>query len=67
MFYRGSDVLDLERVGFVHNSRGVVGRRLAVPYVTLVPGNSAQGHLYGTTLTQSEKQELLEYLRIGQF
>ncbi|AMV18356.1 hypothetical protein [Planctomyces sp. SH-PL14] len=67
MFYRGSDVLDIEHVGFVHDSSGVVGRHLAVPYVTLVPGNSAQGHLYGTTLPQSQKHALLEFLRNGEF
>jgi len=33
------------------------------PYDTTAPGNSNSGHLYGTSLSGSEKDALLEYLK----
>ncbi len=64
MFYRGYDVLDPERTGFIHDSRAVAGRRFSVPYMTAVQGNSNQGHLWGTNISSDEdKNALIEYLR----
>ena len=36
---------------------------LAVPYFTAVVGNGNDGHLFGTTLTDEEKRQLVEYLK----
>lgn len=63
MFYRGYDVLDPERTGFIHDSRAAEGRRFPVPYLTAVQGNSNQGHLWGTDISSEEdKNALIEYL-----
>ena len=50
MFYRGYDVFDQARVGFVSNVAGADGRRFT-RYDTSVPGNGNMGHEYGTTLS----------------
>lgn len=77
-FYRGFDILDTKRVGFVHDSQAARGilddspvkstsaerlRRFPVPFLTTVPGNSNEGHLYGTDLKAEEKKQLIEYLK----
>jgi hypothetical protein len=59
-FYRGYNVYDPARVGFVSDGAAT---RAGVPYDTTVPGNGNAGHVYGVTLTPAQKQALLEYLK----
>jgi hypothetical protein len=64
VFYRGYDVYDRRRVGFI--SQGPTARREGWRYDTSVAGNSPQGHegrAYGTTLAQADKRALVEYLK----
>jgi hypothetical protein len=61
VFYRGYDVYDRERVGFI--SRGPEAERHGVRYDTSQPGNSNQGHLWGTDLAPGDKRALIEYLK----
>jgi hypothetical protein len=61
LFYRGYDVLDPEKVGFV--SQGAEAERIGFRYDTSVIGNSNGGHLWGTTLSTDDKRALVEYLK----
>jgi len=61
LFYRGYDEYDPERVGFV--SQGEEAKRLGTVYDTAQPGNSNQGHLFGTRLEPADKRALLEYMK----
>ena len=61
-FYRGNDVYDTERVGFVSDVPQVGARRFYL-FDTHDRGNGNGGHLYGTDLSSSEKAVLLEYLK----
>ena len=61
LFYRGYDVYDPERMGFV--SEGPAAQRVATRYDTTEPGNNNQGHLWGVDLKPAEKRALLEYLK----
>ena len=61
VFYRGYDVFDPERVGFV--STGPEAERAGTLYDTQIPGNANQGHIWGTSLAPSDKRALLEYLK----
>jgi hypothetical protein len=61
VFYRGYDVYDPEKVGFV--SEGPEAERVGFRYDTSVTANSNQGHLYGTDLALQDKAALLEYLK----
>jgi hypothetical protein len=60
-FYRGYDVFDPIRVGFV--SEGDVATRAGTLYDTRLPGNSNAGHLYGVDLTPPQKRALIEFLK----
>ena len=60
-FWRGYDVLDPVRVGFI--SEGSEASRVGTPYDTSLPGNSNAGHPYGTTLPVEGKRALIEYLK----
>ncbi|MGI9069759.1 MAG: cytochrome c [Bryobacteraceae bacterium] len=60
-FYRGYDVLDPQKVGFV--SEGAEAERVGFRYDTSVPGNSNRGHLWGTTLSGDDKKAMIEYLK----
>jgi hypothetical protein len=60
-FWRGYDVYDGERLGFV--SAGPDAERAGTPLDTSLPGNGNGGHEYGTTLSADEKRALLEYLK----
>jgi hypothetical protein len=60
-FYRGYDVYDPVRVGFV--SEGEAARRHGTLYDTARPGNGNAGHLYGVQLTPAEKRALIEFLK----
>ncbi|WP_224245598.1 c-type cytochrome [Hyalangium gracile] len=65
-FFRGNDVYDPERVGFVTDRPRVVRGGVAFPlfrYDTAVPGNGNQGHLYGVELPPDAKRALLEFLK----
>ena len=64
-FYRGYDVYDQKKVGFVSNV-GEEGGRKYFLYNTDEPGNSNQGHegkRYGTELPAASKDALVEYLK----
>ena len=60
-FYRGYNVYDPIRVGFV--SEGDSVKRAGMLYDTSLPGNSNAGHLYGVELTAAQKKALIEYLK----
>jgi hypothetical protein len=64
-FYRGYNVYDQKRVGFVSDVAEEKGRKFFV-YDTAEPGNSNQGHegkRYGTELSDADKNALVEYLK----
>jgi mono/diheme cytochrome c family protein len=61
-FFRGYDVYDPVRVGFVSDV-GEEGGRRYFRYDTSVPGNSNAGHLYGVSLPDEDKQAIVEYLK----
>ena len=60
-FWRGYDVVDPVRVGFV--SSGPEAERSGTPYDVTAPGNGNAGHTYGTTLPAEDKRALLEFLK----
>jgi hypothetical protein len=60
-FWRGYDVYDPVRVGFVTDGPGI--ERSATPHDVARPGNSNAGHVYGTALPADQKRALLEYLK----
>lgn len=62
VFYRGLDVYDPVRMGFV--SAGPEAERRGSRYDTSVIGNSNQGHLWGTDLPPDQKRALVEYLKL---
>jgi len=61
-FYKGYDVYDQQKVGFVYNvaSEGATQYYL---FDTSKPGNGKAGHYYGTTLSPDEKDALVEYMK----
>jgi hypothetical protein len=61
-FYRGNDVFDRRRVGFMSDVAGAGGRSFT-RYDTRVPGNGNGGHLYGTALSDDDKWAIVEYLK----
>lgn len=61
-FYRGYDVFDPVKVGFISNVTEENGHKF-FRYDTSTPGNSNAGHLYGTNLTAEEKDALVEYIK----
>ena len=60
-FWRGYDVFDPSRVGFV--SDGPDAERIGTVYETSRPGNSNAGHTYGATLAAASKRALIEFLK----
>jgi hypothetical protein len=62
VFYRGYDVYDRERVGFVSSVPEERGREF-FRFDTAVPGNSNAGHVYGTTLSDDDKRAIVEYMK----
>ena len=62
VFYRGYDVFDQEKVGFVSTVQAD-GDQTFTRYDTLVPGNNNSGHDYGTTLPDDEKRAIVEYMK----
>jgi hypothetical protein len=64
-FYRGYDVYDQKKAGFVSDVGEEKGRKYFL-YDTSEPGNSNKGHegmRYGTGLSKAEKEALVEYLK----
>jgi len=61
VFYRGYDVVDFERVGFV--STGHAAEANGFRYETSQRGNANTGHGYGTDLGDADKRALIEYLK----
>jgi hypothetical protein len=61
VFYRGYDLYDPARVGFV--SDGPIAARIGTRYDTTQQGNGNGGHLYGVTLSADEKRVLIEFLK----
>ena len=61
VFYRGYNVFDPKKVGFV--SAGAEAERVGWRYDTAVVANSNAGHLWGTNLSPSEKDALVEYMK----
>jgi hypothetical protein len=62
VFYRGDDVFDQVKVGFESTVAAARGQTF-FKYDTSLPGNSNRGHVYGTTLGDSDKGALIEYLK----
>lgn len=60
-FYRGYDVYDPVRVGFV--SDGESAERAGTAFDATRPGNGNIGHLFGVQLTPAEKKALIEFLK----
>ncbi len=61
-FYRGNDVFDRDKVGFVSDVAEQKGKKF-FEYDTTLPGNGNGGHLYGTDLSPEEKDALVEYMK----
>jgi len=61
LFRRGYDVYDPIHVGFV--SAGPEADRVGTVFDADQPGNSNDGHLYGTDLSAGDKIALVEYLK----
>jgi hypothetical protein len=60
-FWRGYDVYDPVKVGFV--ASGPEAERRGTMIDVTQPGNGNDGHLYGTDLPPADKRALLEYLK----
>lgn len=61
VFYRGYDVYDQVNVGFV--TQGDDAERVGTVLDTSQRGNANRGHEFGTTLSNTKKMQLLEYLK----
>ncbi len=61
VFYRGYDLYDPVKVGFVVD--GDEAKRIGTRYDVNAKGGGNQGHSYGTTLPAADKDALLEYLK----
>jgi len=62
VFYRGYDVFDSRKLGFVADVSEEKGVKF-FKYDTSLPGNSNSGHLYGIDLRDEEKDALVEYMK----
>ena len=60
-FWRGYDVYDQARMGFVTD--GDEARRVGTYHDVSAKGNGNQGHEYGVTLTEDEKAALVEFMK----
>jgi mono/diheme cytochrome c family protein len=61
LFHRGYNLYDPVKLGYL--SHGSEAERVGFRYDTTVSGNGNQGHVYGTTLTDREKWDLIEFLK----
>src|SRR4029450_9868187 len=62
VLYRGYDVFDQDKVGFVSHVPEEHGRTV-FQFDTRLPGNGNGGHLYGTDLSAEQKKALVEYMK----
>ena len=60
-FYRGYDVIDPVKVGFV--SSGPEAEQAGFAYDVTLPGNGNAGHEYGSGLSPDEKRALVEFMK----
>jgi len=60
-FYKGYNVYDFDNLGFVHD--GPQAQAVGFLLDTSVQGNSNEGHLYGTQLSDDQKRDLMELLK----
>jgi hypothetical protein len=60
-FWRGYDLYDPDRVGFV--TRGPEAERTGTLHDVAARGGGNRGHAFGTTLPAADKADLLEYLK----
>lgn len=66
VFYRGYDVYDPKKVGFISDVPQIEQNGVKIKFFqfdTTLPGNSNQGHRYGTDLSAEDKKALIEYLK----
>ena len=61
VFWRGYDVYDQVKVGFITDTPEA--QRVGTQFDTASKGSSNQGHEFGTGLSGSEKDALVEYLK----
>jgi hypothetical protein len=61
-FYRGDDVIDRAKVGFVSDVAEENGKKY-FKFDTKLEGNSNNGHLYGVDLSPEEKDAVVEYMK----
>jgi hypothetical protein len=61
-FFRGYDLVDPTGGGFVSQA-GTPAEKNGTLYDTTAPGNSNAGHVYGTDLSDQDKQRLLAFLK----
>lgn len=61
-FYRGYDVYDKEKVGFVYDVAEENGARFFL-FDTSLPSNGNGGHVYGVDLPDADKDAIVEYLK----
>jgi hypothetical protein len=61
-FYKGNDLFDRKRVGYVSTMPTANGQSL-FEFDTRLRGNGNSGHVYGTDLSDAEKDALVEYLK----
>ncbi|NER39177.1 MAG: c-type cytochrome, partial [Oscillatoria sp. SIO1A7] len=61
-FYRGIDEIDRDKVGFVSTVSEANSKKY-FRFDTKLEGNSNSGHLYGTDLSSSEKDALVEFMK----
>jgi hypothetical protein len=62
VFYRGYDVYDPVNAGFI--VQGEDAQRIGSKQEANRKGNSNRGHEYGTTLPATDKEALIEYLKM---
>jgi mono/diheme cytochrome c family protein len=60
-FWRGYDVYDQKRMGFVFDS--AEAERVGTRHDVAAKGGGNQGHEYGVTLSDADKDALVEYLK----
>jgi hypothetical protein len=60
-FYRRYDVYDWTAVGFV--ASGAAAEREGALFDTQLRGNGNRGHIYGTSLSRTDRENLIEYLK----
>jgi hypothetical protein len=61
LFYRGYDVYDPQRVGFVATSAEAA--KAGTKFDVSQRGNGNEGHDFGTSLPEPQKDDLVEYLK----